>query len=181
MKTDFTANLQVILDSISAIEEYTKGMTKEEFYQNRQKIDAVARRLEIISHAVRNIPNNICDKHPRIPWKEISEMHRVLAHEYLGVNVTHIWATITTKLSSIKYAVNKIKGNKLPDCCHSCGDADRMYQWKGHNYCKTCYDELSLGVIKEQNVHFCEGDCDGETDSNLNHDIIKLFEENPEK
>ncbi|HPD47170.1 MAG TPA: DUF86 domain-containing protein [Anaerohalosphaeraceae bacterium] len=40
-----------ILESIEAIERYTKGMTFEEFSNNDMVVDAVVRRLQVIGQA----------------------------------------------------------------------------------------------------------------------------------
>jgi len=55
------------LESIQKIEEYSRGISKEEFYRASQIQDAVIRRLEIIGEAAKNIPedfrNNILKLH----------------------------------------------------------------------------------------------------------------------
>ncbi|MEW6003643.1 MAG: HepT-like ribonuclease domain-containing protein [Nitrospirota bacterium] len=51
MKRNIKLYLQDIWESILAIEEYTKNLTEDEFYLNRQVQDAVIRRLEIIGEA----------------------------------------------------------------------------------------------------------------------------------
>jgi uncharacterized protein with HEPN domain len=57
MKEKRNVNLYIndIQESIEKIEEYTKGITLEEFLRNTQIQDAVLRRLEIIGEAVRNL------------------------------------------------------------------------------------------------------------------------------
>jgi len=55
MKKNVRLYLQDILESISAIEEYTLPLTEEKFYGNRQTQDAVIRRLEIIGETAKNI------------------------------------------------------------------------------------------------------------------------------
>ena len=48
-----------IRDAIVKIENYTKGMTKDEFLKNFMLQDAVIRNLEIIGEAARNIKPGI--------------------------------------------------------------------------------------------------------------------------
>jgi len=55
MKKDPKIFLQHILESISEIEKYTKGMSEDEFARATQVQDAVIRRLEIIGEAAKNI------------------------------------------------------------------------------------------------------------------------------
>lgn len=59
MKREIRVYVEDILESITRIEEYTKGITDEEFHENLQVQDAVIRRLEIIGEAVKGIPDEI--------------------------------------------------------------------------------------------------------------------------
>ncbi len=102
MKRDVRLYLQDILESISAIEEYTLPLTEEKFYGNRQTQDAVIRRLELIGEAAKNIGEETRCKYPDIPWKKIAGMRDVLVHEYFGVNLKRIWEVIKTDLPKLK-------------------------------------------------------------------------------
>ncbi len=59
-----------ILESINLIERYIEGKTFEDFIEDVQLQDSVIRRIEIIGEAVRNIPWEIKQKYPDIPWYE---------------------------------------------------------------------------------------------------------------
>jgi len=49
MKKDPRIFIEHVLESIGAIEEYTKELSKEAFLASREKQDAVIRRIEISS------------------------------------------------------------------------------------------------------------------------------------
>jgi len=66
MKKDVKMFLQHIMESIERIEDYTQGISKEDFMENLQLQDAVIRRLEIIEEAVKNIPQDFREKYPDI-------------------------------------------------------------------------------------------------------------------
>ena len=55
MKKDDTVYVHHILDAIDLIEEYTRGMSENEFLSNSMAHDAVIRQIEIIGEAARNI------------------------------------------------------------------------------------------------------------------------------
>jgi len=74
VRTDIKVFIKHILESISLIEQYAAGISKEQFLNSRQIQDAVIRRLEIIGEATRNIPSNFKEEHPEVPWREIAGM-----------------------------------------------------------------------------------------------------------
>jgi len=90
MKRDRRLYLQDILESIQAIEEYTRDLTEDEFQSDRQVQDAVVRRLEIIGEAAKNLDAEFKDDHPRVPWKRMAGARDIIAHEYFGVRLDRI-------------------------------------------------------------------------------------------
>jgi len=55
MKKDPQVFIKHILDSIDAVENYTKNLSEDQFLRSLEKQDAIVRRVEIIGEAVRNI------------------------------------------------------------------------------------------------------------------------------
>lgn len=108
MKRDVRVYLDDILESIEKIGNYTKKVSKEEFNRNYQLQDAVLRRIGIIGEAVKKMPQDIKDKHPEIPWREISGMRDILIHEYFGVMLDRVWNTIKKDLLKLKDKIKHI-------------------------------------------------------------------------
>jgi len=111
MKKD-KAYLKHILDAISDIEKFTEGVTKEEFYGNKEKQYAVLRALEIIGEATKNLSEELKAKHRQVPWREITGMRDKLIHEYFGVNLELVWETIKSDLPKLKEKVSRILNEK---------------------------------------------------------------------
>jgi len=100
--------LNDILESIADINEFTKGMTFENFVRDRKTVKAVVRSLEIIGEAVNKIPENIWEKYPETPWQEIIGMRNKLTHEYFGIDLNIVWQTIEEDLVPLEKTVKKI-------------------------------------------------------------------------
>lgn len=49
------------------------NLTEDEFNKDTLIQDAIFRRLEIIGEAVKNIPKEIKEENPEIPWKKVAE------------------------------------------------------------------------------------------------------------
>lgn len=72
MKKDPRIFIEHILESISSIEEYTEGITRDGFLRSGMVQDAVIRRIEVIGEAVKNIPDEIKEEYPYISWRKIA-------------------------------------------------------------------------------------------------------------
>ncbi|MBP2144653.1 uncharacterized protein with HEPN domain [Methanofollis sp. W23] len=78
--------LDDILEGIGFIEEYTHGLSEEEFPADRKTFDAVIRNLEVISEACSNIPAHLREQYAQIPWRKIVGLRNVVIHHYFGVD-----------------------------------------------------------------------------------------------
>jgi len=101
--------IQDILNSIEEIEEFTKGLTYDEFAEDRKTINAVVRSLGIIGEATKNIPDSIREKYSEIRWKSMAGMRDKLIHEYSGVDLAIVWKTIQNNIAEVKPLIKEIK------------------------------------------------------------------------
>ncbi|MGB2727461.1 MAG: DUF86 domain-containing protein [Halobacteriota archaeon] len=107
MKKDDSVYLRHILDAISRIEEYTKGIEYEDFMDDHLIQDGVIRQIEIIGEATKRLSKEIRGKHSEIPWKDMAGMRDKLIHDYLGVDIDAVWDTVKRDVPTMK--------NKLED------------------------------------------------------------------
>jgi uncharacterized protein with HEPN domain len=87
MKRDDTVYLHHILDAIASIEEYTKGMSENEFLSDSMVHDAVVRQIEIIGEAARNVADQFQNKYPKLPWAKMIGSRNKIIHEYFNVTM----------------------------------------------------------------------------------------------
>ena len=97
-----------ILTAIESIERFVEGMTFEQFQQDDKTTSAVTRKFEMIGEAARNIPEEIKQKHPDIPWKEMAGMRDRLIHAYFGVDYNLVWTTVKNRLPAAKQMIQNV-------------------------------------------------------------------------
>jgi uncharacterized protein with HEPN domain len=93
---------------MEAAEEFVNGWTFEEFAADRKTQFAVIRALEIIGEAAKNIPSEVREKYPSVPWKDLASIGDKLVHAYFGVNLKVVWLSVKESIFESKPDVKHI-------------------------------------------------------------------------
>lgn len=88
---EFLLCMEDMLKSMERIEEYLGSLDFKNFKINYMVVDAIIRNFEIIGEAAKNIPDEIKNKYPEIPWKKMYGLRNLIAHEYFGIDYEMIW------------------------------------------------------------------------------------------
>ncbi len=107
---DWKMRIRDILDSIEVIREYTAGMDYETFCDDQKTIDAVVRNMTIIGEAANNVPVEVTDAHPEIPWRLMRDFRNVIVHVYFGVDANIVWDTTQNNLPPLVEPLKKLLG-----------------------------------------------------------------------
>ncbi len=94
--------LEHILQECLFLIENSEKLTYDDFIENPILKRAFVRSLEIIGEAVKNLPQDLKEKHVKIPWKEIAGMRNKLIHEYFGVNYKIVWKTVKRDIPELE-------------------------------------------------------------------------------
>ncbi|MDB9314316.1 DUF86 domain-containing protein [Spirulina sp. CS-785/01] len=74
--------IQDIQGTIIKIQQYTEGLTFEEFQSQPTLVEAVLYNFTIMGEAARSIPQDIQTRYPEIPWRDMSDLRNRMVHEY---------------------------------------------------------------------------------------------------
>jgi uncharacterized protein with HEPN domain len=97
-----------IIDAMETLEKFIEGMDFEEFRGDDKTTSAAIRKFEIIGEAAKQMPDEIKQKHPDVPWKEMAGMRDRLIHLYFGVDYNLVWTTIKNRIPQVKPLIRKI-------------------------------------------------------------------------
>jgi len=108
---DYRLYIDDIVSECKNIKMFVDGITYEEFSENLEKVYAVAKAFENIGEAVKNLPKDITDHYPQIPWSEIAKMRDILTHHYFGIDDKVLWDTLDSDFEEFEKIINKIANN----------------------------------------------------------------------
>ena len=105
---DIKLYIEDIIDSGNAIFDFVKGMSIEDFMNDRKTQSATIREFEIIGEAVGKLPDKIKNKYSHIEWRDIKDFRNILVHEYFGVDLEFVWNAIQNDLPVLIECVKQI-------------------------------------------------------------------------
>ena len=95
---DWRDRIRDILDAIAEIESFTRGMDYVRFSVDTKTLKAVELNLIVIGEAASQIPSDVEEQFPQIPWPLMRAMRNRLVHVYFSVDEKLLWDTIQNDL-----------------------------------------------------------------------------------
>lgn len=83
-------------------------MDFEGFAGNEMVVDAVARNLGVIGEAARNVPDDIKQRHPEVPWSRMIGLRNLVVHEYFGIDLGIVWEIVRVNIPETRPMIEEI-------------------------------------------------------------------------
>lgn len=105
---DWEERLQDILEAIGEIHTFTRGMDSGSFGADPKTMKAVELDLIVIGEAANQIPDQVQEQHPQIPWALMRAMRNRLVHVYFSVDADLLWDTVQGDLPVLEASLKSI-------------------------------------------------------------------------
>lgn len=90
-----------MLDAVNRILNYT-GSGEQDFRKDRMTQDAVLRNLETLGEAAKRVDEQTRALSSEIPWRKITGLRDVLAHDYLEIDLDLVWNVVSAEIPSLR-------------------------------------------------------------------------------
>lgn len=109
MPRDYLLYLEDMLEALDRVQRYVGDRSFEDFAHDELRIDGVVRNLELLGEAAKHIPQDLRDRHPSVPWRNIAGLRDVLAHQYFSLNLPILWDLMQHDLPLLPSAIKAIR------------------------------------------------------------------------
>jgi len=105
---DWRDRIRDILTAIEEIQKFTTGMDYETFKTDDKSVRAVEMNFIIIGEAANQIPDEVEEKYPSIPWSLMRAMRNRIVHVYFNVDERLMWDTVQNDLPPLVAELEKL-------------------------------------------------------------------------
>ncbi len=76
-----------------AVSEFLQSHSFETFRASRLLQSAVVHQLTVIGEAAARLSTGLRERHPEIPWADITGLRNIVVHNYFGIDWEEVWRT----------------------------------------------------------------------------------------
>lgn len=97
-----------MMEAILNLEEFTAGVSLEDYSSNKILKFAIIKNLEIVGEAAYMVSPEFKKLHLEVEWEVVVKMRHVLVHGYYQIRDEIVWSVIEDDLQPLKYQIEAI-------------------------------------------------------------------------
>lgn len=107
--------LRDVLEAADAVVGFLAGIDREAFLQSDLIRSAVLHKLTIIGEAAARLPQELRDRYPLIPWRQIVGFRNIAVHAYFSVDWQIVWTAASENVPELRRDVADIVAREFSD------------------------------------------------------------------
>jgi uncharacterized protein with HEPN domain len=101
--------LNDMLACCERIQNYTRGLSREQFDAGGMAYDAIVRNMEVLGEAARQIPDAVRAAAPDVEWRGVIAVRNILIHGYFSIDSDILWDLVTHKIQPMHTALQELR------------------------------------------------------------------------
>lgn len=91
-----------MVDFCDRVLAYTRGISAAAFFTDRMRYDATLRNLELLGEAATHVGQELRDRAPDLPWRQVIATRNRLVHAYLGIDNDIVWSIVSSDVPTLR-------------------------------------------------------------------------------
>ncbi len=100
-----TVYLKHVLDEVHFLMSVSKGLRKSSLRKDPVRQRAIARSLEVVGEAVKNLSDDFKQIHPEIHWRSVAGLRDKLIHHCFGIDWDVVWDILKREIPKLERTV----------------------------------------------------------------------------
>jgi len=100
--------IEDMLEAVERIEQRVQGLDFDAFEQDARTVESVAFNLLVLGEAASQVPDDVREAHPDVPWSQLRGLRNVIAHEYFDLDERTLWNTVQSNLPPLVPVLRKM-------------------------------------------------------------------------
>jgi uncharacterized protein with HEPN domain len=104
-----------LVDACRDIAVFVRGIEEDAFYRDRLLTAAVCFKFAVLGEATWRLSDELHDRFPDIPWRDIRNMRNRVVHSYDNIDLVEVWRTSTIDVPVLLEQLGQIQAKLTLD------------------------------------------------------------------